>query len=341
MVERLADRSKEPLPSLPTATSVHLEPSGVAVMRSGWEREAAYLFLNYGTHDSFHTHRATLDFELYAHGAPLALDAGIGLTYDDPLYLTWYVTARAHNMVVVDDVNADRATARGRDVLWHSDPRVDVFAATHAGYAKSRGITHRRAIAFLKPDAFVVFDTCSAEADGHTLSWYFHSPTDLVVQPGSRVVSAAGPGVLLAAASPEQLTAVRHGKGMCSLAELGGYREIDWIALDKPANRGDDNRFVVLDAALRQSGAGGRVHRRAESAWHRVRFPATRRPHRHSDLRQWQATDAFGWAVGHRWLLCLGTLPKWSAAREDRGRRHVDLGGSIRAAAGERREQRR
>jgi hypothetical protein len=246
VVERLVARRKEPLPALPAATSVHLEPSGVAAMRGGWQREAAYLFLNYGTHDSFHTHRATLDFELYAHGAPLALDAGLGRTYDDPLYLTWYVTARAHNMLAVDDASVDRATARGREVLWHSDPQLDVFAATHAGYAKSHGVTHRRAIAFLKPDVFVVFDTCSAEADGHTLSWYFHSPTDLVVQPGGRVASATGPGVLLAVASPEQLTGVRKGKGMCSLAELGGYREIDWVALDKPARRGDDNRFTVL-----------------------------------------------------------------------------------------------
>lgn len=255
VVERLVDDNKGPLPALPTATSVHLEPSGVAVMRSGWEREAAYLFLNYGTTDEWHTHRTSLDFELYAYGAPLALDAGGARTYDDPAFLTWYVTAKAHNMLVVDDANADRATARGHDVLWHSDPRLDVFAATHDGYLKSKGITHRRAIAFLKPDVFLVFDTCTADMDdrtvqdGHTLSWYFHSPTDLVVQPGGRVVSAAGPGVLLAAAWPEQLS-VRHGKGLASLGggrgDRGVRKEIDWIALDKPVRRGDDNRFAVL-----------------------------------------------------------------------------------------------
>jgi len=154
-VQRWLARGKEPLPALPAATSMHLAPSGVAVMRSGWEREAAYLFLNYGTHDSFHTHRATLDFELYAHGAALAIDAGIGRTYDDSLYLTWYVTAKAHNMLAVDDADVDRTTARGRDVFWHSDPRLDVFAATHNGYGKSHGTTHRRAIAFLKTEVFV------------------------------------------------------------------------------------------------------------------------------------------------------------------------------------------
>jgi hypothetical protein len=230
----------------PAVTSVHLEPSGAAILRSGWRRDDNYLFINYGTHGGGHTHRATLDFELIGCGAPLALDAGIGRTYDDPLHGPWYTTARAHNMFVVDDASVDKRTARGRDVLWHSDARLDLFAATHDGYRQSHGLTHRRAVAFLKPDVFVVFDSCTAERDGQTLSWYFHSPTDLTVGSAGRIQSGAGPGVLLMEAWPKQLRGVREGQGMCSLAQFGGYREIDWIAYDKATRPGEDNRFAVL-----------------------------------------------------------------------------------------------
>jgi hypothetical protein len=45
---------------------------------------------------------------------------------------------------------------------------------------------------------------------------------------------------------PKQLRGVREGQGMCSLAQYGGYHEIDWIAYDKVASPGEDNRFAVL-----------------------------------------------------------------------------------------------
>jgi len=131
-------------------------------------------------------------------------------------------------------------------VLWHSDARLDVFAATHDGYGKSHGLIHRRTVAFLKPDVFVVFDCCTAEREGQTLSWYFHSPTDLTIGNAGRIQSDSGPGVLLLEAWPDQLTGVRKGQGMCSLAQFGGYREIDWIAYDKSARPGKSNRFAVL-----------------------------------------------------------------------------------------------
>ena len=246
VADRLASGVKETEAKPPAATSVHLEPSGAAVLRSGWQPGDNYLFMNYGTHGGGHTHRATLDFELVGCGAPLALDAGIGRTYDDPLHGPWYITARAHNMLVVDEASVDKRVARGRDVSWHSDPRLDLFAATHEGYRASHGLTHRRAVAFLKPDVFVVFDTCAAEREGQTLSWYFHSPTNLTVGDAGRVVSDSGPGVLLMEAWPDQLSGVREGRGMCSLAQFGGHREIDWIAYQKPVRIGPDNRFAVV-----------------------------------------------------------------------------------------------
>jgi len=299
----------------PAVTSVHLEPSGAAVLRSGWQPDDNYLFLNYGTHGGGHTHRATLDFELFGRGAPLALDAGIGRTYDDPLHGPWYTTARAHNMLVVDEANVDKRTARGRDVLWQSDARLDFFAATHEGYLKSHGLVHRRAVAFLKPDVFVVFDSCTAQREGQTLSWYFHSPTDLTVAGAGRVVSKCGPGVLLVEAWPDQLSGVREGQGMCSLAQFGGHREIDWIAYDKSARPGDDNRFAVLMFPF-------------ANAPPEVEFTTLSSPSRTAalQLRRDRTTDLLVFGNGRRLVLLDGRLVTDGALawmREDsQGQRH-------------------
>lgn len=252
VADTLASSTTETKGVPPVVTSVHLEPSGAAVLRGGWRPDDCYMFINYGTHGGGHTHQATLDFELVGLGAPLALDAGIGSTYDDPLHRPWYTTSKAHNMLVVDDANLDRRVARGSDVVWHSDDRLDVFAATHQGYQKSHGVTHRRAVVFIKPDVFLVFDTCVAEKEGQTLSWYFHSPTDLTIRAAGRVESSAGPGVLLEEAWPDRLDGVREGRGMCSLAQFGGRKEIDWIAYDKKSVSGDDNRFAVLILPFRE-----------------------------------------------------------------------------------------
>jgi hypothetical protein len=249
VADRLMRGAAKPGGTPPKTTSVHLEPSGATVMRSGWSREDNYLFLNHGTRNLGHSHRAALDFELYGRGGALALDAGRGHSYDDPLHGPWYTAARAHNMLVVNEADVDKRTARGRDVFWHSDARLDVFAATHHGYQGSHGLIHRRSVAFLKPDVFVVFDSCTARLAGQTLSWYFHSPTDLQVGESGRVASARGPGVLLMEAWPGQIEKTREGRGMCALENENGERrhgEIAWIAYDKKTRAGHDNRFAVL-----------------------------------------------------------------------------------------------
>ncbi|HTY58399.1 MAG TPA: heparinase II/III family protein, partial [Bacteroidota bacterium] len=93
---------------LPPFTSRHMPASGFTVMRSDWTPRALYCSINYGPEAGFHTHRDMLDVELYAYGRPLAVDAGLGLTYDDTLYETWYRSSRAHNMVTVNDSSIER-----------------------------------------------------------------------------------------------------------------------------------------------------------------------------------------------------------------------------------------
>jgi hypothetical protein len=230
--------------SLPDFTSRNMPSSGFAVMRTDWTRSALYMNMNYGPFAGFHTHDDMLDFEIYAYGKALAVDAGLGLTYDDSLYTTWYETSRAHNMTVVNDQNIDRKETIGKKIVWSSSASLDYFAGEHEGYRKL-GVQVRRSVAFVKPSYWLVVDRMNCSKEGDTLSWYFHSPTTLLpVAPGYR--SATAPGVLLVPASPMRS---RTGMGMAaSTKELvpGKTELINWISFDQVSRPGPGNTIAVL-----------------------------------------------------------------------------------------------
>ncbi len=230
---------------LPKFTSRHIPASGFTVMRSDWTRDALYMNINYGKFSGFHTHLDMLDFEVYAYGKALAVDAGMGLTYDDPLYIPWYQSSRAHNMVVVNDENLDRQGIEGENVVWHSLNSLEFFAAEHRGYAKF-GVHHRRNIAFVKPRYWVVFDRLKGEKDGYTLSWYFHSPTQLIPS-GIGFRSSSSPGILVLPANAGLDT--RIGRGFASSTEdrtPGKTQKIEWIAFDQKTAAKATCEFNVL-----------------------------------------------------------------------------------------------
>jgi hypothetical protein len=235
---------KDPAP-LPSFTSRHMPSSGFTVMRSDWTRDALYMNINYGKFAGFHSHNDLLDFEAYAYGKALAVDAGIGLTYDDPLYIPWYQSSKAHNMVAVNDANLARKDIEGENIVWSSASGVDYFAGEHRGYA-ALGVNHRRQIVFVKPRYWVILDRLKCEKDGSTLSWYFHSPTELISS-GLGFKSSASPGIVVLPASDGLDT--RVGKGFAASANdltPGKTEEIDWIAFDQTTSAGAAKQFPVL-----------------------------------------------------------------------------------------------
>jgi len=231
--------------TLPPFTSRHMPASGFTVMRTDWTREALYMNINYGKWNGAHTHNDLLDFEIYAYGKALAVDAGLGLTYDDPLYIPWYKSSRAHNMVVVNDRNMERETVEGENILWSSTPSLDYFAGEHRGYA-NLGVRHRRHIAFVKPRYWVVLDQIKCEKGGDTLSWYLHTPTRLVRFRGGYRSSTA-PGILILPDTSE----LRSRTGKCTAASTddltpGKTQEIEWVAYDQQAAASSTREFSIL-----------------------------------------------------------------------------------------------
>jgi hypothetical protein len=231
--------------SLPEFTSRFLPASGFSIMRSAWKPDALYLSVNHGPFAGFHSHNDLLDFELYASGTPLAVDAGLGITYDDPLYIPWYKSSRAHNMVVVNDSDMQREGVEGERLRWGSLASIDFFSGEHRGYQRF-GVHHRRQIAFVKDSYWFVLDDLSCSRSGDTLSWYFHSPGPLRPA-GPGFVSASSPGIRILPAGPALST--RTGKGWAASSSVripGRTEEIPWIRFDRISVRDSSSQFAVL-----------------------------------------------------------------------------------------------
>jgi hypothetical protein len=234
----------------PKRRSVHFPASGFTVMRSDWSNaDARFLLINHGPSGGGHSHADALSFEFSAFGKALAIDAGIGETYDDPLHASWYVHGPAHNMVTVDGADCDRAAAAGTDVAWTSNERYDHFAATHRGYEASKGIVHRRHVVLVKPAGYVVvYDVITSRpgaAAAHALEWNLH----LTVPPDA----SAGPAVVVAPAAAQEGAAWERklSKGWASVLGIPGYEpkhqaEIDWLRFESSVQPGQTRTLGVL-----------------------------------------------------------------------------------------------
>lgn len=239
-------------PTFPGFTSRHMPLSGFTVMRTDWTGDALYMNFNYGKWNGAHTHNDLLDFEIYAYGRALAVDAGIGLTYDDPLYVPWYQSSRAHNMVTVNDQNIERRTIQGENIVWNSTASLEYFAGEHRGYA-TLGVHARRQVVFVKPSYWIVLDEMQCQKGGDTLSWYFHTPTTLAYHDG-QFRSSTSPGILIAPAGGDLKS--RMGTGMASsTSDLtpGKTEEIGWLAFDQASVAGSSSRFNILLYPYRDS----------------------------------------------------------------------------------------
>ena len=181
----------------PNYTSIAHRDSGYFAMRSDWGRDARYCLFEGGPYGRFHQHEDMLSFDLYAHGLPFIVDPGI-TSYFPNEWTSFYRTTEAHNTVLVDGCGQNRreqtidewvASARDKTV-WRSDDRVDVAIATYdAGYAGlDADIAHRRAVMFVKPNYFLIFDELTGEGQ-HTYEAFFHfMPYRVLIDPDTRAV---------------------------------------------------------------------------------------------------------------------------------------------------------
>jgi hypothetical protein len=230
----------------PKQRSVHFPSSGFTILRSDWSRDARYMMINHGPSGGGHSHADALSFEMNAYGLPMAIDAGIGLTYDDPHHRPWYTQAKAHNVLLVDNSNPNRNEAEGRDVVWTSLSTLDYWAATHHGYANSLGVTHRRHIAFMNRAYFVIYDVAESSRGDHALSWNLH--TTLNLAPDARNTNGAGPGMLILPSNVDWKS--ERSQGIADTRAISGFPTthtvIDWLAYRGPLKQAAPATFAVV-----------------------------------------------------------------------------------------------
>jgi hypothetical protein len=143
-------------------------------MRTGWGPQDSYLLFDAGPYGSGHQHEDKLHLILHAYGKTLLTEPG-NYSYDTSEWRRYVLSTRAHNTVLVDGLEQNRARARDTWVAkepttspWVTGEDFDYAEGTYAdGYGpeSDRTVTHRRQVLFVKPRYWIVIDVLSPADD--------------------------------------------------------------------------------------------------------------------------------------------------------------------------------
>ncbi len=195
-------------PGAPALVSRAFVDAGMVVMRSHEAAHGRMLLFDagpQGMHGSAHGHCDALSIVCAADGIEWLTDPGTFVYTADRGSRNFFRSTRAHNTVTVDGL--DQAVPV--DVFkWRHLPRlrlerahtsgtsrsVDFAVASHDGYLRQgRGLTHKRAVIFVKPDYWLVTDEFTGSGE-HTLEflWHFAPGAHLETSHGAWLVSNNG-----------------------------------------------------------------------------------------------------------------------------------------------------
>ena len=169
----------------PRKTSVLLPDAGYCVMRSDWSPEARYMVIDYGPwgYPNGHSHEDSLSFTLSAFGRKLIPETGV-FSYARDEWREYFAGAAGHNTCTVD--------GRGMGFVdtellsWKTTRDYDFADGLHRGYSP---VVHRRAVLFMKPDYWLLFDIFTGDRKPHTIRQHLHFMPSETVE-GSQVCPA-------------------------------------------------------------------------------------------------------------------------------------------------------
>lgn len=167
--EKYARLKRQP----PAFTSALLPNAQYAVMRTGWDQDARFLFFDCARWGGGHSHQDRLQVVVSA-GRELLVDPGI-YSYDQPLSGRYLRRSEAHNVLMVD--GEEQPTSDPELLVWHTGADAD-FAS---GQIRGNGLRHQRSVLFVKPHYWIVVDHVFGSGE-HELTRLFHFPLDASVQ---------------------------------------------------------------------------------------------------------------------------------------------------------------
>lgn len=196
-----------------------------AAMRN---RHGGYVFLDAGREILWHGHAGKLGFHLWWNGVPLLGDSGV-CNYDNLLRRTWYISAPAHNTVIIDgkddfDKSATPASESGsgaKIIHWQSGKDFDYAVMEHTGWERlGIPVRWRRHLAMIKNDFALVVDYMESKTT-HEYHWIFHplAPNGKTSDADkSFLVQRPETGLLLAPFAPAVFTDFTIGGGFVNRA---------------------------------------------------------------------------------------------------------------------------
>ncbi|NLO07455.1 MAG: hypothetical protein GX131_16620 [candidate division WS1 bacterium] len=188
----------------PDWLSVHLEESGFAVMRTGWEAEDRYLLVQHGWANTGHAYPGALHFIYAANGELVASSPGSPRSYRDAAYPYCHSTP-SHNVVTIDNASyPGRPSPGGHAELVEDLPGAWLFAGYHEGYRKVARITISREVLAIK-DGPLLFRDQVEGGMGREAQWNFHSPLQMRVSADRSAELVGRARYRLVAAWPDEI----------------------------------------------------------------------------------------------------------------------------------------
>ncbi|MBR4073138.1 MAG: alginate lyase family protein, partial [Clostridia bacterium] len=167
--------------------SAFLPYAGFAVMRSGWDADAAYLCFDVGPLGKAHIHQDKLNINIYKGNEELIYDDGGG-QYEFSSARNYAVSGYGHNIVLVDGLAQSRKapilSEKPVDIGWITNNEFDYAASVYDdtfGDSFVKPATHKREIRFCKPEFFCVSDTLtSVDGKCHDYELLYHLDTQKI-----------------------------------------------------------------------------------------------------------------------------------------------------------------
>ena len=146
--------------SAPTYTSVAMPYSGMASMRTGWDKNDVWFFMESAPFGKGHQHEDKLNVLMYAYGKDVLADVG-NYAYDTSDMRKFVLDTRSHNCAMVDDQSQRRRKTykwlpeminQRSDLKWSFSGEIDVADGIYnEGYGEDLiPVTHTRKAIFFK-----------------------------------------------------------------------------------------------------------------------------------------------------------------------------------------------
>lgn len=177
------------LPSeIPKNVSRGYEESGNFFMRSGWDKDALYLYFHCGPIGGGHGHADLFHFDVNAYGKEFLTDLGRYNYSDIYPHRRELKSAHSHNTTLVDGIPFTECIdtwgfgriAAPLMTKWVNDEQFDYVEGSHNGYLHLKDPVYvRRRIIFVKPFYWLLVDEFDCKGE-HTFSQNFHfSPGEI------------------------------------------------------------------------------------------------------------------------------------------------------------------